>query len=65
MIGLKGLLCIPLNHKWAPAAESTGPEPVMRCARCGRTAIFSQDTRSKISFEQRIQPTDRFGNKLP
>jgi hypothetical protein len=60
---LKGPLCIPLGHKWAPDKESPGPEPVMRCARCGRTAIFSEETRSKM---RRVgQGHDDFGNPLP
>jgi hypothetical protein len=62
---LKGLLCIPLGHSWTPVEQSDVPEPVLRCRRCGRTDIFSEETRSKITLEQRIRPTDRFGNKLP
>jgi hypothetical protein len=62
---LKGLLCVALGHKWTPAEQSGVPDPVLCCQRCGRTSIFSEEARSKISFEERIQPTDRFGNKLP
>jgi hypothetical protein len=64
-VQIKGLLCILLGHKWAAAEVNEGPEPLMCCQRCLRTTIFSEETRSKISLEQRIQPTDRMGNRLP
>ena len=40
-----------------------GPEPVLCCQSCGRTSIFSEETRSKITLEQRIDPMDQFGSK--
>ena len=61
---LGGLLCIPLGHKWASAEEGHGAETLMRCRSCGWTEIFSGESRG-ISFEQRLKPMDRFGNKLP
>jgi DNA-directed RNA polymerase subunit RPC12/RpoP len=60
---VKALLCMLFNHKWEPAKVSEGPEPVMRCRRCGRTGIFSDETQSKM---RRIgQAHDGFGNPLP
>jgi hypothetical protein len=65
-MGLKAVLCIPLGHKWAPSEEGGGTlAPVLRCQRCGRSGIFSEETASKISLEHRIDPMDHFGNRLP
>jgi hypothetical protein len=62
---LKAVLCIPLGHKWEAAPEADTPHPLMRCKRCRRTTIFSDETRSKMTFAKRVKPFDDFGNPLP
>jgi hypothetical protein len=61
----KAPLCIPLGHKWKPYEDPDDPELRLRCLRCGRTQAYGSETHGLPSFEQRMQPTDRFGNKLP
>jgi hypothetical protein len=48
-----------------PFGDPDDPELMLRCRRCGRTQDYGAKTRSGLTFEQRMQPTDRFGHKLP
>ena len=62
---IKALLCILLGHKWKPFEAPDDPELRLRCQRCGRTQDYGPKTHGGLTFEERMQPTDRFGNKLP
>jgi hypothetical protein len=56
---------VPLGHEWKPFDDRDDPELRLRCLRCGRTQDYGPETHGGPTFEQRMQPTDRFGNKLP
>jgi hypothetical protein len=59
------IVCVVLGHKWRPISNGNDPELLLRCLRCGRTQDAGDETSSLPSVEQRIRPTDRFGNRLP
>jgi hypothetical protein len=44
-MNLKGILCVPLGHKWGEAPDAVETYPVLRCKRCGRLRNMGDETR--------------------
>jgi len=50
---VRGLLCIPLGHKWTEASDVQETYPVFRCRRCGRTQGFAAETQGTEGWLER------------
>ena len=56
----KGILCVPLGHKWTTLSETFDVEPLLHCTRCGRVRDMGNETRGVTPWTGRgASPTGR------
>jgi hypothetical protein len=49
----KAIVCVPLGHRWAEAADVNETYPVLRCRRCRRLRELTPETIGRLEARAR------------